>query len=422
MDGSLVPNVCLVNRRRIGLLTSLSFVLLVTCATLATEQAATHGPFDPVANLDETMSRAAKTLRSFGVRAAQVTYPSGDKSFSVLQPFPSGFSAEECDPFLMCDDFGPKASKGKATHEDEFPLGWHPHRGQDIVTYMTRGTGRHADSMGNRGEFPSPGMQWISVGSGIEHAEGGGGPRGEIQHGFQIWINVPSRLKMNKPRYGTEAPDTIPQLTYGEGGALGCARLLAGESLGHRGPFRTVADVQMLDFSLNAGGTPILHNIPAGLDNILAYVYDGDAIIGGEIVKAKQIARFEPLDVAKGAALSLVASPDAAEVQDDVGHGIGHAAKVMLFAGKKLNQPIAWHGPFVMTTRDELMEAISEYRNGTFLKHRFPGDYKTKAAMDLVRQKVDEQKRAESAQQAQEETGSADIADPHQTSCAVDGP
>lgn len=86
-------------------------------------------------------------MNSFGVRNAEVTYPSGDPSFSVMQAFPSGFTAQESDPFLMCDDFGPKLSTGAITSDDEFPLGWHPHRGQDILTYITRGTGRHGDSM-----------------------------------------------------------------------------------------------------------------------------------------------------------------------------------------------------------------------------------------------------------------------------------
>ena len=107
------------------------------------------------------------------IRASKKTFPTGDNKFSVMQAFPAGFSAEEADPFLMCDYFGPVKSHGVAKHPDEFDVPWHPHKGQDICTYMKEGVGRHADSMGNRGTFPSPGMQWISVGSGIEHAEAG---------------------------------------------------------------------------------------------------------------------------------------------------------------------------------------------------------------------------------------------------------
>ena len=132
------------------------------------------------------VAAANASVVSFGVRAAEVTYPSGDPNFAVLQAFPSAFTAEEADPFLMCDDFGPERSKGKVTEPDSFPLGWHPHRGQDVLTYLTRGVGRHGDSMGNREEFNSPSMQWICAGSGIEHAEGGGTPKGEWQQGFQV--------------------------------------------------------------------------------------------------------------------------------------------------------------------------------------------------------------------------------------------
>merc|ERR1719399_1377949 len=107
----------------------------------------------------------------------------------------------------MCDEFGPTASKGKAVNDDEFPIAFHPHRGQDLLTYLVAGVGRHADSMGNRGSFVAPGIQWMSAGSGIEHAEGGGTPTGEIMHGFQIWVNVPSVNKMDDPKYGIDGKD-----------------------------------------------------------------------------------------------------------------------------------------------------------------------------------------------------------------------
>lgn len=154
-----------------------------------------------------TMSVASSiSMPVIAVRKAQVAHPTGDPNFSVMQGFPKPFSAEESDPFLMCDVFGPTPSKGIETNPDKFPIGWHPHRGMDILTYLTEGIGRHADSLGNRGTFSSPGMQWISVvslflsmvvkpfqlnlllqGSGIEHAESGGTPAGENLQGFQIW-------------------------------------------------------------------------------------------------------------------------------------------------------------------------------------------------------------------------------------------
>jgi len=114
----------------------------------------------------------------------------------------------------------------------------------DIMTYLREGTGRHADSLGNVGEFASPGFQWISVGSGIEHAEGGGTPDGERMHGFQIWINVPRAHKLDDPAYGTADPGTIPELDLGVG--VGSGRLLAGPNpfSDREGPFLTKQPVQ----------------------------------------------------------------------------------------------------------------------------------------------------------------------------------
>ena len=139
-------------------------------------------------------------MKSLGIRNASKTFPTGDPSFAVQQAFPAGFTSEESDPFLMMDYFGPVVSKGLAKGDDAFPVGWHPHRGMDICTYMVQGTGRHADSLGNRETFKAPGIQWISVGSGVEHAEGGGTPKGEMDAGFQIWLNTPSSKKMDAPR------------------------------------------------------------------------------------------------------------------------------------------------------------------------------------------------------------------------------
>ena len=123
-----------------------------------------------------------------------ITYPFGDER-SVKQAFPAGIDTKDADPFLMCDYFNAKESKGLAD-VDEFPVGWHPHRGFDICSYLRSGTGRHGDSLGNRETYETPGMQWMSTGSGVEHAEGGGNEKGQVVQGFQIWINVPAERKM----------------------------------------------------------------------------------------------------------------------------------------------------------------------------------------------------------------------------------
>ena len=127
-------------------------------------------------------------MRVVKVTSAETAHPTGDPSFSVQQAFPAELSTAETDPFLMCDFFGPSVSAKRETNPDVFPVQWHPHRGMDICTYMLEGKGRHADSMGNREEFDAPGMQWCSVGSGIEHAEAGGTLAGENTTGFQVSV------------------------------------------------------------------------------------------------------------------------------------------------------------------------------------------------------------------------------------------
>ena len=305
------------------------------------------------------MSSVSNQMPVLSVRMAQKSFPSGDPKFSVMQPFPSAFAPEESDPFLMCDFFGPTPSKGKAKHPDDFPLGWHPHRGMDILSYMIEGVGRHGDSMGNREEFASPGMQWISVGSGIEHAEGGGTPAGENTTGFQIWVNVPSEKKMEDPRYGTVPPSDIPVLKLGSSDQS-IGRVLAGDAAGQHGPFATVQDVQMVHYEVAAGDS-IQHSVPANLDNVLVYVYRGSGSIGGAAVKPHACVQ---LDGASTTSREFIAEAGS--------NGMG----VMIFAGKRLNQPVAWHGPFVMTTDVEIRTAINDYRHGRLPAKRVPWDYK----------------------------------------------
>lgn len=299
----------------------------------------------------------SKMMSALAVRIAKKTYPTGDKNFSVMQAFPAGFTAEEADPFLMCDFFGPSISTGVETNPDAFPVQWHPHRGMDICTYLKEGVGRHADSLGNRETYATPGMQWISVGSGIEHAEGGGTPAGQNQTGFQIWINVPSFKKMADPAYGTESPESLPVIQVGDGVS---ATLLAGTIGDKVGPFRTVQSLQMADFTLapNAQGT---HHIPAELNNCIVYVYKGAGKVAGQDVVVHNVVRLGATD------------PEVREFTFSAG---ADGMSVMVFAGKRLDQPIAWHGPFVMCTDREIEATLQEYRRGLFPPKRVPWDYK----------------------------------------------
>jgi quercetin 2,3-dioxygenase len=305
-----------------------------------------------------------KLMRILQLVSSKVTHPTGDPKFSVLQAFPAGINEVDADPFLMCDHFGPTVSPGPNPDPDFFPVGWHPHRGQDILSYLVEGIGRHADSLGNRGTFPSPGMQWISVGSGIEHAEGFETPKGETTQGFQIWVNVPSARKMDDPRYGTEPPENIP--TIEADGVT--ARLLAGPlvdpSKGSvaEGPFRTVQEVQILDLSLSAGSR-YTYLLPSGFNTCIFYIASGSGELSSTAVASGKVAL---LDTSSG---------DGAELSSSAG------MRIMVFAGVKLKQPIAWQGPFVMTTEKEIETTIREYRGGTFLKKRASWDYKKAAAV-----------------------------------------
>lgn len=296
---------------------------------------------------------------------ARKTFPTGDPKFAVMQAFPAGISEEDADPFLMCDFFGPTKSKGRISNPDEFEVPWHPHRGMDILTYMVEGRGRHADSMGNREEFPSPGMQWISVGSGIEHAEGGGTPAGETVTGFQIWVNVPAARKMDDPKYGTEPPESIPNLVLGDGVT---ARLLAGSYAEQTGPFRTVQDVQIMDYKI-AANAKYTHLLSAAHDNCLLFIYDGHGKIAGTELNKFATVRMDARSPADRE-VSLEGGPE--------------GMSVMIFAGKRLNEPIAWRGPFVLSTNEQLAQTMEEYRRGDFPPVRVAWDYKRIATKPKV--------------------------------------
>ena len=306
-------------------------------------------------------------LKVVAVRKTKKALPTGDPKFSVNQAFPAAFDEFESDPFLMCDHWGPVRSKGKAKDPDEFPVNWHPHRGIDLLTYKVQGKGRHADSLGNREEFDSPGMQWISSGSGIEHAEGGGGEQGEMDEGFQIWVNVPSTHKMSDPRYGTIPPEDMPVLEFPKGSA----GVLAGPVAGHVGPFKTVQDVQMVDFMLEKNGVHE-HILPDAYNSCLVYLHRGSGIINGAAVSKGAVIKLDAGDASTGERVVRIEATD--------------AMACLLFAGVRLNEPIAWHGPFVMNTQQEIHETISEYRVGKFLKKRAPFDYKRLA--DFPKEKL----------------------------------
>jgi quercetin 2,3-dioxygenase len=289
-----------------------------------------------------------------------MTHPFGDHR-TVKQAFPAGIASVDSDPFLMCDYFDMVETHGPVSDPDDFPIDWHPHRGFDIASYIKSGIGRHGDSLGNRETYETPGMQWMSTGSGVVHAEGGATPKGVMVQGFQIWINVPSDRKMNDPRYGTVPTKDLPTMNLASGVKV---NVLAGTAFGVTGPFETIQPVQMIDFEVLSGTVSI--EVPESLDTAMLYVYEGQLTSVNEHVDSNQltaghIVLFD----------ATLANHRKVELSAEAPGG-----KAMLFTGRKLNEPIAWHGPIVMNTQQEIDQTLREIRSGTFPPVRVPWNYK----------------------------------------------
>lgn len=255
-----------------------------------------------------------------------------------------GFSAgNSFDPFLLLDHFG---SDKPEEYIAGFP--WHPHRGIETVTYLLAGKVAHGDSMGNEGLIKPGDAQWMTAGSGIIHQEmpepGDEGPRME---GIQLWVNLPAKLKMTDPRYRAVEAAEIP-LIRKEGAEI---RLLAGEFDGLKGatPDLYVPVLYMI-VSLDAGAS-VRIPLPAAY-NAAAYCIEGEAEIGGTSLKAGQLGHLPA---------------EAAEFVEAKGSS-GLASKFLLIAGQALGEPVAWGGPIVMNTQEELRLAFAEYHRGEFIK------------------------------------------------------
>lgn len=245
------------------------------------------------------------------------------------------------DPFLMLDEF-------RSDDPQDYIAGFpdHPHRGFQTVTYMLAGRMRHRDSAGNEGLLCSGGVQWMNAGRGLVHSEL---PEQEdgLMHGFQLWVNLPASLKMSEPGYRDIPAEEIPTYTTPKGVTL---RVIAGESEGVKGAVQQpVTEPLYLDVHL-PGDT--YHEVALPEDyNGFVYVYDGELKLGeqGTTVHARQMAVLG--NKAGGACIRLHAEKP---------------AKALVIAGRPLNEPIAQWGPFVMNTRQEIEQAVSDYRRGLF--------------------------------------------------------
>ena len=269
------------------------------------------------------------------------------------------------DPFLLLDDFH---SANPEDYRRGFP--WHPHRGIETITYVLHGKVAHGDSMGNEGVIGPGDIQWMTAGNGIIHQEMPSGEPSGLLQGFQLWANLPASHKMMDPRYRGVESGEIPELVRPGGGRI---RVIAGEVDGAAGPVREiVTDPVYLDVSIPAGGT--FSRVEEPGRTVFAYVIGGKGLFDDRRDPyAVEVEGRRYFDLGGEAAIG----PGNAVLYGD-GEGIGIAAggdgvRFLLVSGRPIGEPVAWYGPIVMNTREELEIAFREYRDGTFIKYRGPG-------------------------------------------------
>ncbi len=261
--------------------------------------------------------------------------------FIVRRPFPS-MHLDHVDPFLLIDEMGPAEYRpGEAVGAPD-----HPHRGFETVTYVLDGEFQHEDSAGHRGRIGPGAVQWMTAGAGIVHSEE---PSQRIKeqggrvHGFQIWVNLPKRLKMTRPRYQEISSQKLPTARSEDG--LAQVRVIAGEALGVRAVIDTHIPIVYQDWSLQPGADVTIQISPEL--RAMVYVFEGEARIG---------ANGTLLDEGK---LGILQAGDLVRLS-----GGEIPGRLLLLAGIPIGEPVARHGPFVMNTRQELLEAFEDFQSG----------------------------------------------------------
>jgi len=296
------------------------------------------------------------------VRQISATTPTLEGAGVRLQrAFGFGKTAE-FDPFLLFDDF---RSDNPADYLAGFP--WHPHRGIETITYVLAGEVAHGDSLGNQGRMTAGDIQWMTAGSGIMHQEM---PKGDAQgrmHGFQLWANLPAALKMTDPRYQDVPSSAVPEVTEDDGTR---ARILCGEFWGQKGPVEGIAaDPRYLDISVPPHK---LRRIPVETThNAFAYVFAGSGV-------------FRDASAPRAVLTESATNPAAPAVYDAANHSLvlfdrgdeivvqagPEGIRFLLVSGKPLEEPVAWHGPIVMNTQEEIRQAMADLHTGNFIRHR----------------------------------------------------
>jgi redox-sensitive bicupin YhaK (pirin superfamily) len=271
--------------------------------------------------IEKTLERQL-TLEGAGVKLKRVL---GNDKNSTL------------DPFLLLDHFG---SNNPQDYIKGFP--WHPHRGMETVTYMWKGEVEHGDSMGNKGVIKSGDVQWMTAGSGIIHQEMPQKYDG-LMKGFQLWVNLPAKKKMVNPKYRGIEKEQIPMVQK-DGMKI---KVVAGEIDGTRGLVRDLAiDIEYFDVELTSGKT--FEHSTAKDDTVFAYIVEGSVEAKGKTITQGQCAVFGKGDLVK--------------ISSKIG------AHFLYVSGEQLNEPVAWRGPIVMNTEEELAIAFEELDAGTFIK------------------------------------------------------
>jgi len=247
------------------------------------------------------------------------------------------------DPFLLLDDFG---SDNPDDYMSGFP--WHPHRGIETITYVLHGKVKHEDSLGNAGVIGEGDVQWMTAGSGIIHQEMPEKSE-RLMSGFQLWANLPSSNKMMHPRYQEVKQSEIPTVQIGDKISV---KVICGEVEGIEGPVQDiVTEPEYLDVTMQPNAV-FKHPIKED-HNSIAYVIEGEGFFDEK--KIKKVLKYH-----------LVVLEDGDEIQISTSES---TLRLLLISGKPIKEPVAWSGPIVMNTQEELRLAFEEYRNGTFTKH-----------------------------------------------------